>query len=137
MSPPPLFAASYSSLPARPLGPEEVDALVAWSVAANRRNDVTGQLLFVDDGDRVVRYVQWFEGPQDATLDLLQRISNDARHYDLRLAFVGPVAERRFPEWSMSHRRLPLDTLDRARLWTPEAPNLPIRDAVFDVVDEG
>lgn len=135
MTAPLLFAVGYSSLPARPLDAGEVDALVSRSVASNRTKGVTGQLLFVEGSDRVVRYVQWFEGPQDVALDLLRRISNDARHYDLRLSFVGPVAERRFPEWSMRHRRLTVDALDRARLWTPEAPNLPVRDAVFDVVD--
>ncbi len=123
VSAPPLFAVGYSSLPTRPLDDGEVEALVTRSSASNRQKDVTGQLLFVDDAYRVVRYVQWFEGPQEAVLDLLQRISNDARHYDLRLSFVGPVEERRYPEWSMRHRRLPVDALDRARRRPPTSPS--------------
>ena len=132
---PPLFAAGYSSLPARPLDADEVRALVARAVASNRQNDVTGQLLLVEEGPRVVRYVQWIEGPRDPVLDLLVRITNDARHYDLRLSHVGPVAARRYPTWSMRERRVPSVALDRARLWTPDAPNLPVKDAVFDVLD--
>ncbi|MDT0632545.1 BLUF domain-containing protein [Rubrivirga sp. S365] len=135
MPTPPLFAAGYSSLPARPLGSDEVAALVARASAANRRTGVTGQLLMIEGDGHVVRYAQWVEGPQDVVLDLLTRISNDARHYDVRLSFVGPVAERRFPAWSMRERRVPREALDRARLWTPEASNLPVRDAAFDVVD--
>ena len=133
---PPLFAVGYSSVPARPLDAAETDALVSRSATSNRTKGVTGQLLFIEDGDRVVRYVQWFEGPQDVALDLLHRISNDDRHYDLRISFVGSVPERRYPEWSMRHRRLPTEALDRARVWTPEASNLPVRDAVFDIVGQ-
>ena len=131
----PLFAAAYSSLPARPLTADEVRALVDRAEASNRRAGVTGQLLLVEDDGRVVRYVQWIEGPRDALLDLLTRITNDARHYDVRLSHVGPAAERRYPSWAMRERRASSDALDRARLWTPEAPHLPVRDAAFDVVD--
>ena len=108
---------------------------MARAAASNRRADVTGQLLLVEDGGRVVRYAQWIEGPRDALLDLLTRITNDARHYDVRLSHVGPVAARRFPAWSMRERRVVAEALDRARLWTPEAPHLPVKDAAFDVVD--
>ena len=135
MTAPPLFAAGYSSLPARALDDDEVYSLVARAATANRRNDVTGQLLLVEEGPRVVRYVQWIEGPREAVLDLLVQISNDARHYDLRLSHVGPVDARRYPAWSMRERRVPSVALDRARLWTPDAPNLPVTDAVFDVLD--
>ena len=131
----PLLAAAYSSLPARPLSRDEVAGLVSSAEAWNRRSGVTGQLLLVEDGDRVVRYVQWVEGPQGAVLDLVRRISNDPRHYDVRLSHLGPVAERRFPAWSMRERRVAAGVLDRARLWTPEAPHLPVRDAAFDVLD--
>ena len=130
-----LLAAGYSSLPARALARHEVDALVASAGAQNRRAGVTGRLLLVEDGGRVVRYVQWVEGPSGAVLDLVRRITNDARHYDVRLSHLGPVAERRFPAWSMDGRRVAAEALDRARLWTPEAPHLPVRDAAFDVLD--
>ena len=131
----PVFAAAYSSLPARPLTRDEVAGLVASADAWNRRAGVTGQLLVVEDDGRVVRYVQWVEGPQEAVCDLVRRISNDARHYDVRLSHLGPVAERRFPAWSMRERRVAVEALDRARLWTPEAPHLPVKDVAFDVLD--
>lgn len=135
MSTPPLFAASYSSVPAQPLTGGEVDALVSRAAAKNRKAGVTGQLMLVEDEGLIVRYVQWIEGPRDALLDLVVGITNDPRHYDVRLSHLAPAVERRYPDWSMRERRVSREILDKARLWTPTASHVPVKDAVFDILD--
>jgi len=61
------------------------------SVANNRRDDVTGALIHDDTW-----FAQALEGTEAAVSGTFERIARDARHYDVRLVKIQPVAARRF-----------------------------------------
>ena len=70
----------YTSKAACPFSPEELRLLVDTSAGNNRRNGITGALLFVEQS-----FIQVIEGEEDAIALLLTTIKNDPRHTDFRI----------------------------------------------------
>ena len=114
-----LFAVGYVSIPTSPLSSEGVQRLLQEAQARNEADGITGQLILVESDPsgragppgRIIRYVQWIEGPPAAVQRCAVRISQDTRHTAFRLAYLGPVAERRYADWSMSIERVPTEVL--------------------------
>ena len=63
----------------------------------NAELDITGLLIF--DGQR---FCQQLEGPQKAVLKLIERIRNDPRHINVEVLHHGPLAGRRFQQFSLA-----------------------------------
>lgn len=75
-----------------------VQTIVATSERLNRRLDITGALAYSG------RYfAQVLEGDATYLADLLQKISADLRHRDLRVLFEQPITRRDYARWSMGY----------------------------------
>ncbi len=84
--------------------PEVMDGYTAnmkQMVAVSRRNNVraaiTGMLFSAEE-----YFLQWLEGSRSHVNDAYNRISRDDRHRRVTLVACGQIAERKFPDWSMS-----------------------------------
>ncbi|WP_420369916.1 BLUF domain-containing protein [Curtobacterium sp. L1-20] len=86
----------YSSVSTRPLGEDDLEALLEQSRESNEREDITGVLLF-----RNGYFLQVLEGPDAAVRAKLDRIKHDERHTQVRVILEELVEDRQFPEWTM------------------------------------
>ena len=96
-----ISSALYEVLYVSTLAPDQPTAVVA-EIAAKARQvnaelDVTGLLIF--DGQR---FCQQLEGPQKAVLKLIERIRNDPRQGTVEVVHNGPLAGRRFQQFSLA-----------------------------------
>ncbi|MEH3046170.1 BLUF domain-containing protein [Sphingomonas adhaesiva] len=91
-----LFRIIYTSRASRFFESAEMRELCHVAAANNRRNGLTGLLLY--DG---VRFLQALEGDHDNVISVMRRIADDKRHYDMTYAYRDRAPHREFPEWSM------------------------------------
>ena len=96
-----LFELAYVSRAVERLDQSELEAILRTARAANAQANVTGMLLY-----RSTAFLQVLEGPEAVVRALYERIRADARHFRVRTLIERPLAERRFPEWSMGFRRI-------------------------------
>ena len=96
-----ISSALYEVLYVSTLAPDQPTAVVAEIAAkarqVNAQLDITGLLIF--DGQR---FCQQLEGPQKAVLKLIERIRNDPRHVNVEVVHNGPLARRRFQQFSLA-----------------------------------
>ena len=64
----------------------------------NAADGVTGALMFTR-----LLFVQALEGPADIVEEAFERICSDLRHTGVEIVEYGPVPQRGFGDWSMSH----------------------------------
>ena len=97
-----LFRLLYRSRSGVAGGPAEVNREIEAILIASRRNNreagVTGALMFTRS-----LFVQALEGPAQAVETTFDRICYDLRHTHLEIVECGPILERGFGGWSMSH----------------------------------
>lgn len=93
-----LYQIMYISTVVGAVTPQECAAIAALSATNNRRDDVTGLLLFNSR-----RFLQVLEGPKEAVDRIFARIHGDPRHRAVVTLREGPVAAREFGEWSMAY----------------------------------
>ena len=93
--------ALYEVLYVSTLAPEQPLSVVAEIAGrarqVNAKLDVTGLLIFV-----VQRFCQQLEGQLKAVLKLIERIRNDPRHTNVEVLHHGPLAGRRFQQFSLA-----------------------------------
>jgi len=104
----------YRSRAVRPLAPPDLRALLDVAQTRNRREAVTGVMLYDDS-----RFFQWLEGPVASVGRVMESIRRDPRHTDLEVIDARPAAGRVFGEWEM-------------KLATPMAQALAWGEAVLD-----
>lgn len=75
-----------------------VDALVEQAVVRNASLALTGALLFTGS-----RFVQALEGPEIALAATRAAICRDQRHAEILTLAEGPLARRRFGQWSLAY----------------------------------
>ncbi len=98
---PQLYRVLYQSkncveLPAEKLR-GEIDRILATSRQNNRRDGITGALLFSEGW-----FAQVLEGPADTLESTFERIQCDERHQKVTVLQSGVIDAREFPEWSMA-----------------------------------
>ena len=76
---------------------EELGQLFGVARSDNKRKQVTGALLCVDEC-----FVQVLEGEETVVRSLYDHIATDARHDSLRVLEEGPIPERVFSRWAMA-----------------------------------
>ena len=81
--------------PTQPLS--AVAEIAGHARLANAELDITGLLIF--DGQR---FCQQLEGPHNAVLKLIERIRTDPRHINVEVLHHGPLAQRRFQQFSLA-----------------------------------
>ncbi len=106
---PDLVAFSYLSTPTVPFSSQDTNDLLRAARAFNVRYEVSGKLIVLEDGERVVRFAQWIEGPPAAMLTCIGRILSDRRHSDFEVCHRSPIEGRRFAGWDMAFQ--PVDSV--------------------------
>lgn len=87
-------------------------AIIRRSVEHNRRNAITGGLIYAQG-----LFSQVLEGPAAATDALMARIARDSRHRDCTIVARRSIEARRFANWSMGYNGASVfveDTMKRA-----------------------
>lgn len=75
-----------------------MDRIVATARVFNPTVGITGALLYTG-----AHFAQIIEGDEAAISELIAAIVRDERHTNVTIAARGPLAERRFPDWSMAY----------------------------------
>ncbi len=87
----------YSSAATAEMGLSELETMLAQSRARNTLRDVTGVLVYVDGV-----FLQILEGERDAVGALMEKISRDPRHRDLKVFHEEEIEKRTFGSWRMA-----------------------------------
>ncbi len=93
----------YSSRATRYFTEQGIEALTHVCRRNNAALNLTGLLLYHEG-----RFFQVLEGDDEALLQVMESITKDERHMDLRLAEHGPIEARSFQGWRMGYE-LPQD----------------------------
>lgn len=93
---PPMYQLVYVSEATRSLSNDELLEVLNVSRRNNPKVDVTGLLLYQNQ-----QFVQVLEGPEAAVRETFERIKQDQRHQDVRIAIENEVTEREFGDWEM------------------------------------
>ncbi|MBL4677983.1 MAG: BLUF domain-containing protein [Mucilaginibacter sp.] len=104
-----LFYLIYMSRAARKMHPEDLDEIRIRAVANNRKKDITGMLLFIEEKSELDgwgRFIQVLEGQEEAVRNLYRSIRRDSRHQEVIELFTYHIDRRNFPAWSMGFKRL-------------------------------
>lgn len=91
----------YTSPATNPFGESDLISLLKECREFNRRNEITGMLLYIQG-----KFIQVLEGNREAVLQLFERISADPRHQRVAVIMEGESPTRIFKDWSMGFRRL-------------------------------
>ena len=94
--PPDIARFVYVSNATGPCDGDAIQRILQISRRNNRRLDVTGCLLFSGSF-----FAQVLEGRHDAVAPLVERITADSRHADVRVLAESRSGERSYGEWSM------------------------------------
>lgn len=102
----------YVSQAERPMTAQELARLLEKSREYNRREGITGLLIYKlsHDGERA-NFMQLLEGERAAVERLFAQIADDPRHHTKVVLEEGEIPERNFPDWSMGFRNLAPDGL--------------------------
>jgi hypothetical protein len=104
-----LLSIAYVSTASSPVTEDDIAALLIGARANNRRNGLTGALLYHRD-----RFVQILEGPEDIVRERFAVIAADPRHKSVRVLRELTIADRQFPEWTMGFA--PMDSASGSHL---------------------
>ena len=77
---------------------KEIDAILSVAREHNKKNNITGALLF-NSGD----FAQVLEGPEEAVEMLFERIQEDERHEGCVVLSCEEISKYSFSEWSMAY----------------------------------
>ena len=91
----------YTSAAAFDLYSSDVDQILKTSIQNNRRDNITGMLICLDEA-----FVQILEGEREKVEAAYARIMMDPRHHMLIRLMTRTVDTRMFPGWSMGLEKL-------------------------------
>lgn len=91
----------YISAVARYVVTGQLTQLLAEAQANNRRNGITGVLLYTGEA-----FLQILEGEEPAVSETLSRIGADPRHQQMLTLYDHMVDRRSFGDWSMGFRTI-------------------------------
>lgn len=91
----------YVSGASREMSERDLDDILHKSRANNRRNDITGMLMWADGV-----FIQILEGEADRVRRLVSRIQGDPRHCYFMVMHEQTSDERLFSDWSMGFKKL-------------------------------
>jgi len=97
----PMIQLSYVSSVAHPLSTEELVSLLQECLVNNRRDGVTGMLLYGND-----TFLQTLEGEEEVVDRLYDHILQDKRHDNVKSLVRRTIAAREYSDWSMGFKRI-------------------------------
>jgi hypothetical protein len=86
-----------------------VAEILEVSVRNNKRNDITGMMLYADGN-----IVQVLEGESTSVTDTFSRILVDMRHVGIFVLYEREISERDFGSWSMGYKALTKADIERS-----------------------
>ena len=92
----------YRSKATNTLGSLHLFNMLSEARAKNALVGITGHLLYTEEV-----FVQCIEGTPAAIACLWESLQRDPRHHDIELLARGPLAQRRFSDWSMAFSSYP------------------------------
>ena len=92
----------YRSKATNTLGSLHLFNMLSEARAKNALAGITGHLLYTEEV-----FVQCLEGTPAAIACLWESLQRDPRHHDIELLARGPLAQRRFSDWSMAFSSYP------------------------------
>ncbi|CAZ97055.1 BLUF domain-containing protein [Zobellia galactanivorans] len=96
-----MFCLVYTSIANIDFGTHEIHELLERARDFNKRNNITGCLLFYKD-----RFVQYLEGEETVVKELFERIKKDPRNREVSLLSESKIHNREFESWSMAFEHL-------------------------------
>jgi len=96
-----MYFLTYVSCAVAPFTNDQLRDLLVISERNNRRDEISGMLLYKDGN-----FLQVLEGTEDCVRQTYARIKLDMRHDGLITLLQGPQKERQFSSWSMGFRDL-------------------------------
>jgi hypothetical protein len=108
-----LHTISYTSSATGSLSTEQISQLLQHARARNRRESVTGVLLFAEG-----TFHQYIEGPREGLLRVYDAILCAPLHHQIFELVSEPISAREFSNWPMGYRgdRLLADASDEPDL---------------------
>lgn len=88
----------YASLATKTGAQRAITEILPIARDFNSKNNITGLLTF--DG---VHFTQVLEGPASVVNALMEKISQDPRHEQVRILYVSPVHMRDYSDWAMGY----------------------------------
>ena len=88
----------YTSTAIQPMPKSKLYKILVDSRVSNKLADVTGLLVYVDG-----TFLQVLEGEQEMVSNLLDKISKDPRHTDVKVVYKTGVERRTFNDWQMAY----------------------------------
>jgi len=79
----------------------ELEDLLHISVENNKRNNITGLLLYAEGN-----FIQMLEGDEAVVKQSYNKISQDSRHKGVTPIADGRADERIFPDWAMGFKTI-------------------------------
>jgi hypothetical protein len=89
----------YCSLAKNDISKDDILNILSWSRQYNKKNDVTGILLY---WKKTNQFMQVLEGEENIILDLYDKISKDPRHSLLKIIYQEDIKARGFKGWTMA-----------------------------------
>ena len=93
-----LIQSVYTSAAIQPMPKSKLYKILVDSRVSNKLVDVTGLLVYVDG-----TFLQLLEGEQEIVSNLLDKISKDPRHTDVKVVYKTGVERRTFNDWQMAY----------------------------------
>lgn len=75
---------------------KDLDNLLSDAIAFNKRNSITGVLLYSDGN-----FMQCIEGTESSVLKTYERIISSKRHHNIIELYRGQIEHRSFASWAM------------------------------------
>ena len=91
-----MFHLIYISRASHPLREEELLDILNKSRQYNKKHQITGMLLYLND-----KFIQVLEGNYSDVQNVFEKIKADQRHHKVTLVLEGNTEHRIFKNWSM------------------------------------
>jgi len=88
----------YSSAATEPWSANELEQLLTELREKNRKQDITGVLIFADGV-----FMQVLEGDRSVLDTLMPKIRDDSRHHKVTVFHDAAIDERSFKKWRMAY----------------------------------
>jgi len=99
---------AYVSFSHKALSAKELEDLLFEIRRKNKKQDITGLLLYNDES-----FIQVVEGELSKLRELFERISKDQRHNNIVKLVEEPIEKRAFPDWYMGFRNISKEQADK------------------------
>ena len=118
----------YRSVATRLLSAEELRRMIEQARIHNYSHDITGVLFYAEG-----RFLQVLEGGMEPVTALYGRICEDSRHTEVVKIHHARVAQRLFPNWSMSFGQVAGTALTRLSTYLDPECQAALLPSAYDV----